>query len=370
MNGSIVLENDGKTITINGVSIEDENLYLFLREVEEDKRVETIIGAIKIGIIGLKRLSSSGEIDYVEKEFNKLLEKFERNFDPEIETSYMARLLTLLKEYFDKGGTVESMLDPSIESTPLGKLREQIITEFRREIRDLRDKIVAEEERDEITEITTLKGYKFEDACESILSEYVSRNFGDELERTSKELGEITGSFAGDFVISLRDFPDKKIVIETKDVDRIAYPKIIENLENAMKNRDAKYGIFVAKYKESLPKKVGWFNEYRGNMLVCAMGSKENDTFFPEILNIAYQWAKLRVEKEFSINERARDIIREGIKELETNLDNFSKIQTQCTNIEESAAKIREISKKLEKDIKEKVQKINEAIKMVAEETR
>ncbi len=354
MKGRVLLEKDGKTVLIKELSIQDEILYQFLQEVEEDKRVERLVTAVRIGVLGLRRIAVGEEVDFVEKGFNSLLSKFEKMFDPSLETSYLGKLVALLKEYFDKGGTIENMLDPMVEDTPLGKLRLEIL----REIKDLRDRITKKEAKEEVIEITTLKGYAFEDACEEILSEFVSKHIGDELERKTKEAGEIAGSFAGDFVITLSGRPDRKIVLETKDWDSVTLPQIIENLENAMANRGAKYGIFVSKYKESLPKKVGWFNEFRGNMLVCALGSREGDTFFPEILNIAYQWAKLRVEREITIEEKALEAVVEGIKEIDRKLNMFSQIKRQCTNVKKATEEIEKLSDELKGGIEKEIREL------------
>jgi len=364
MKGKILLKEDGKTVLIKELAIQDENLYRFLQEVEEDKRLERLLTALRIGALGLKRVSVGEEMDFVEKEFNSLLSKFEKMFDPSLETSHLGKLVSLLKEYFDKGGTIENMLDPMVENTPLGKLRLEIL----REIKGIRDVITKKEAEEGMADITTLKGYIFEDACEEILSEFVSKHMGDILERKTKEPGNLVGCFAGDFVITPREFPDKKIVLETKARGKVDLPQILENLEKAMENRNAKYGIFVSKYKESLPKKVGWFNEYRGNMLVCALGSSDADTFFPEILNIAYQWAKLRLKREITIEEEALEVITEGISEIERKLDTFSQIKEQCTNVEKATEKIRKISDNLRGSIKEELNKIQKAIEKVAEE--
>ena len=358
MNGRIKLEEDGKTILITDIRIQDENLYQFLKEVDEGRRIDCLVSAIRIGVIGLRRMAVGEELDYVEKEFNSMVTKFDKMFDPEVKTSHLGKLSFSLEEYFGKGGTVEKLFDPTIDDSPLGKLRKGLQDEFE----DLRDIITGKEAKKEIIEITTLKGYQFEDACEEILSVFVSKHMGDELERKTRETGEITGSFAGDFLITLRDMPDKKIVLETKDWDTVTQPMIIGNLESAMTNRGAKYGIFVSKYKEALPKKIGWFNEFRGNMLVCALGSKEADTFFPEVLNIAYQWAKLRVTKEITIEEKALETINEGIKEIAIRLDTFSQIQRQCTNVDKATEEIRELSDELKNSIEEQISKIQKAM--------
>lgn len=360
----IKLKEEGNTVLINNVQIQDENIYNFFKEVEEDKRIDFLFSAIRIGIVGLKRMVVGVELDYVEKGFSSLLTKFEKMFDPEVKTSHFGKLSSLLGKYFDEGGTVEKLFDPKIDDSPLDKFRKSI----QEELKELGDIIKKKEVKEEIIEITTLKGYEFEDACEKILSIFVSKQFGDELDRKTKEMGEITGSYAGDFVITPKDFPNRKIVLETKDWNDITYPSIIENLESAMENRGAKYGIFVSRHKESLPKKVGWFNEYGGNKLVCALGTRKADTFLPEVINIAYQWAKLRLKREIKIEKEALDTVVDGMKEIEIKLDEFSQIHTQCTNVETATGKIKTLTNSLKKGIKDQITKIQKAIKAVAKE--
>lgn len=364
MNGEVILEEDGKTVVIKDVQVQDENLFLLLKEVDEDRRIDRLVSAIRIGVIGLKRMAVGEELDYVEKGFNLMVTKFDKMFDPEVKTSHLGKLSSLLEKYFDRGGTVENLFNPTVDGSPLGKLRKGLQDEFT----ELRDIIKGKEAKKEVIEITPLKGYEFEDACEERLSELVSKNMGDELERKTNEFGEITGSFAGDFLITLRDMPDKKIVLETKDWDTVTQPQIVRDLEDAMTNRGAKYGIFVIKHKEALPKKIGWFNEFRGNMLVCALGSRETDTSFPEVLNVAYQWAKLRVIKGITIKEEALETIAEGIGEIETRLDTFSQIKRQCTNVDKATEEIRDLSDDLRNGVEEQIIKIQKAIAMVSEE--
>ncbi|MGA8848349.1 MAG: hypothetical protein WB564_00775 [Dehalococcoidia bacterium] len=358
MNGTVVLEQDGKTILINDVEVEDENIYHFLASIDESRRIDGLVSAIRIGAIGLRRMAVGEEVDYVRKEFGDMVHEFDKMFNPDVKTSHLGKLSKLLGEYFDKGGTLENLFNPAIEGSPLYNLKK----ELQGELKNLRDSIERKEAKEEIVQITTLKGYAFEDACEAILSDFVSKHIGDELERTTSKHGEITGSLAGDFLITLRDMPDTKIVLETKDWGSVTQPKIIEGLEEAMTNRAAKYGIFVSKYKEALPKKIGWFNEFRGNMLICALGSKEADTFFPEVLNIAYQWARLKLTKEIPPGEKALETIAEGIKEIATKLDAFTQIQRQCTNVETATQEIRKLSDKLKSSIATQIDKIKQAI--------
>ena len=327
MNG-INLKPDGRTMEIN-ISLQNQEIYNFLKEADEQQRPERLLTALQIGVIGLRRMDVGEDMDYVEKEFSNLLQKF------------------------------EGILDPSRENTPVSKLRNEILDE----VRKLRDIIIKKEAQDEIISSTPLKGYNFEEKCEEVLNNIVKQNIGDELEKVTNQPGQLIGCKAGDFLLKLRENLDKKIVFETKDVDNISQPKIFENLEKAISNRGATYGVFVAKYKESLPQKIGFFNEYRGNMLVIALGSKSEDTFFPElILALAYHWIKMRLKTDIKIEKNTMKILDEGIKKISEKIQVFSQIQRQCCNIEKASGEIRTYTEELKNDIGEQIQKIQTAI--------
>jgi len=353
---SVKLEMDGKTTIIN-ICIQEEEIYRFLQDVEEEKRAERLVSALRIGILGLKQMGIGENVDYVEKEFNTLLSRFEKMF-ASIENSHLAKLSTILREYFSRGGTVENIFDPMRENTPISKLRKELLDE----ISKIRDVLVKKDAKEEVVNSTPLKGYKFEDTCEEILSEIVSNNMGDELERKTNEVGEINGCFAGDFVISLRNMLNKKIVFETKDVESISQPMIIETMKKAMKNRGANYGIFVIKYREGMPRKIGAFNEFRNTIAVVGLGSKEENTFLPELLHIAYQWARLRLNTEITFEQKAVKTLDEGIKQISEKMEILTQIQRQCTNIEKSSTQIREYSNDLKNNIEEHIRRIQKAL--------
>ena len=73
MNGMVRLEEDGKTVLIKDVQVQDENLYQFLKEVEEDRRIDHLVSAIRIGVVGLKRMAVGGELDWVKSHFSHLI---------------------------------------------------------------------------------------------------------------------------------------------------------------------------------------------------------------------------------------------------------------------------------------------------------
>jgi hypothetical protein len=357
---TIKLEADGQTTIIQNITIRDEDVHTLLQATDEKERTNTIIDAIKIGICGLKQMRTGAELNYVENGFNEMINKFNYALDPSFNGSFFYKFVNLIKDYYDRGGRVECILDPGTQGGPINKLQ----SELRGEIQKLRDIIIKKEAETEIIDKTPMKGYDFEDTCENILSELTSTKIGDNLERTTKTCGLMTGSFAGDFVLTLQGMSDKKIIFETKDVECISEPMIIKSLETAMRNRGGKFGIFVVKYRQGLPKKLGWFHELNSTMLICAVSDKTTDILFPQLLHFAVEWAKLRLQKEMDIQKETMMAITEGITQIGKKLDRCNLIQTQCSNAEKAIAEIRELSATLKNDIAEHITKMKQVISL------
>ena len=356
----VELDPDGVTVTINKLELKSEEVYKFLAGFKEDDRADIAAKMIRVGAAGMRRMVVAEGMEYVEKEFQGLMTKINAMFNPEDTTSHFGKLVKIMDEYFCKGGTVEGLFDPNVDDTPMGQLRKRICDE----LKDLRDKVVGKEKEEEIKEITTLKGKDFEEACNDILSDIVQMHIGDELDMTATKSGEITGSKKGDFVITLGEGIGLRMVFETKDWTSITLPKILdEELEEAMKNRSADYAIFVSKYREALPDKVGWFNEYRDKILVCALGSSKMDTFFPEILHIAYQWGRMKLlSKEAKEKEIDLKSILGVTQNLDQQVNKLSQIKGQCTNLEKASEKIRKLTKDIEGGIREELDNLRRAI--------
>ncbi len=412
----IKLGNDGATVYVQ-CEIKNEELFEILERVDENRRLEVFLDIVRIGATGYRRIGVGVELDFVERKIEEMLSKLERTLDPHLETSLLGVFMSRIKEYFDRGGRIEDILDPETENTPLGKfvrsLKEyfdsggklesllnpdsetspigrfnrkldeylgrggrleellnpaedssplgKLKKELLQEFKEIREIISKEEARKEVVDATTLKGYVFEDACDEILNGCAG--FGETVTRTTGEVGNIPKSKKGDFVVELEN--GKKVVFEVKDWQSVSLNKIKDEVSEAMENRGADYGVFVSKYIESLPKSVGWFNEY-GNILVCALGSRDADTFHPEILHIAYQWAKMRLKAEGDVDKEAIKKTIHELDEMDNMLDDFSKILTQCKSARKAINAIEETAEHLEKSVKNKLESLKHALGVVS----
>ena len=348
-----ILIEKGKLI-VEKFQTEDKDIVKYFQTIKPEERQERFENVLKLGVVAVKTVGLTEKIDYIEKEFQNLNHDFTHTLDStikEMDKKYeevygeKGKFSEIIKQNFGENGKIiKDLFDPNKEGTPLYNLRNDI----RNEILALRQAIGIKETEKEFVKKTPLKGKNFEDRCELIIGD-VARHFGDLLENTTKVQGKLQGSKKGDFVIKHAE-NNKKIVFEIKDTT-ISTNQIQKTLEESIENRDASYGILIVKSVESLPKSIGWFQECGDNMLVCALSSQQNesDVLHPEILLIAYKWARLRLLLQ-SFKERKVDsaFIQEKITKIQRKISELRLIKTQCTNIETASDKVRTIVKNLE----------------------
>jgi len=370
------IEIENGTLLVENFETNDSEIVAYFADISPENLEERFETSLKLGVVALKTIGTTEKIDYIEKEFYKLSEKFteitektKEDVEEQVEEIFgeNGSFSTIIDEHFgEKGKLVTDIFDPTKEGSPLYRLRTLIIEKIDGLAKELGIKKAVEE----VIEVTPKKGYEFEDLCEGLLSDLVSRHLGDELTRTTNIVGRISNSKEGDFVITIGERPDCKLVLETKDVQDISLTKIHEIMNEAIENRDAKYGVFVSKWVESLPKAVGCFNEYQGNHLVCALTSKEHEgTIHPEVLHIAVCWARIRSLMEKAEAEGLNvSFIQEKLKEIERKLEVFSRVKRECTNVGNSVKRIRKLSDEIQEGIETELGEINrEIVRVVGE---
>jgi hypothetical protein len=360
-----------KKMVVRDFSTEDNDIVSYFKDYENsDELQERFESVLKVGVVATRTVGVTEKIDYIQKEFNILDTKFKDTFtdvtselDNKLEEMFgeEGTFSSLLEEHFGEDGVlVKELFDPNKEGTPLYNLK----SELEHKIEEIKEKLGISEAVEEIKSKTPLKGFDFEDYCQHILSR-IARIHGDQLDKTGTKAGKVKLSKKGDFVLTLGHKIGKKIVLELKDGGKFSLNEIQHTMDEAIRNREATYGIFVVKNMESIPESVGWFNEYNGNQLVCALGNKESDGMLhEEILYIAYKWAKLKTLLE-SLQEKKMDasFIIQKATTIKNKLEEFKAIRTQCSNIEKSNEEIRTISRRAEKEISEQLTEIIESIK-------
>ena len=354
----------------NKITVTEDNLYLKDFQIDDDDIIsyfqnlsesedleEKLLNLLKIGITVTKSISTAENVNYVEKAFDNLGSDFTHKLDEAF--GEKGQFSEVIKDHFGEDGKlIKELFNPNKEGSPLQILKKELDGN----LYEIREKLGINEAVEKEKERGTKKGLDFEDECEKKL-QWIARIHSDKLETTGTTKGKITGSKKGDFVLTLGD-NGKKIVFEMKNMSNIPQKYIHKELKEAIANREADYGIFVVKNKDSLPENVGWFNEYDGNHLVCAVENNEGEAMIDgEIIHIAYKWARAKLRLE-DTKEKKVDAASILVKttEIQQKIGDLRKIKLQCNNIDKSTEAIRETTKDAEKEIKKQLDEIVDSL--------
>mgnify|MGYP001573711299 CR=1 FL=1 len=355
----IELKDD--SIIINNIILDDVNTYKILKDIKEDKREDFIKKAIVIGAIGLRNLYLTENVDYIEKEFKELMKNsenqskdikdmIEKTLDINSNSSSLGKMRVLFEDYFDKRkGKISDLLNPFEDDSPIKKLKDEIF----KKIQDLRDELLKEKNQGEIIEKTTLKGGKFEEivleSIEDICSEYEDKvaPVGEKLGKSNK-IGDITIDIEGD--------ENKRVIIECKDSSAYSHKKTLDEINDAIENRNAKFGIFLFKSQSQIPSALAPM-KITNNYIITSF-----DNFG---LYFAFRVARLFVERSTENKQKTIPIdkIQKEIEDLQTKLSAFNNIQAKLTQINNASSYIQENIDRLKKDIEEGLSSIKEFLK-------
>ncbi len=353
----VVISVSDDVLQIDGFSTNEGDIVAYFAGLsdseDKDRKLKTLL---KLGILAQDSAGTVISTTYVEAAFGRLEEKMaqdvNRILDPNGDFAH------LLNEHFGKGGTVEGILDPDTMNTPLNKL----LTKIQAGISEIKNDIAMQKGYSEAAKKGTQKGTEFEERCISHICS-VAEPYSDTVESTGDTTGDLSASKKGDSVVTIGD-TEKKFVLEMKHHAKMSLPEIRRELNGALENRRADYGVLVSRNRDALPKEVGWFNEYDGNKLVCAVSDTDDDEENMWVLTTAYRWARLRITSD---NGRALDIdsdvITQGINEIKASLRRMQSVTTQCKNISKATDKIEETMKGEEKKIQGEIDAILHSMK-------
>jgi hypothetical protein len=360
----------GNQLIIKNFVCEDDEISSYFKQLKQEARSGALLSAVRLGIIALRTVQVGRDLDYVKSEFENLDTKFKTALDgtlKEIQQKYeevfgeRGDFTRILEKQFGEDGTLlKEVFDPMRDGSPLFKLRNELVNQ----IQQLKQQLGISEREKELREGTTLKGYDFETECLSALSS-IAKDNGDVIEDISELIGEIPRSKKGDLVLKLPN--GKRIVWELKGgAESFSARTIFASLDEAIKNRDASFGIFVARYVESVPSQ-GWFNEF-GNKLVVALSSRKeeeeqqqqhphvgsSDDLRKEMLLIAYKWAKAKVLAEsYKKVELDSSFVSEKMSLVKEKIEKIELVKSKCSSAMTAIKEAREMCGELKQDLVE-----------------
>lgn len=301
---------------------------------DKERKLEVLL---QLGILAQDSADTVISTKYVETAFDSLKEKLTQNIDRIFDQD--GEFYSLLEKHFGEDGTVKKVLDPDKDGTPLNKLR----ATFHAEISEIKQAIDVQKGHAEAAKKGTQKGAEFEERCISYICS-VAEPYSDTVESTGDITGDLSTSKKGDAVVTIGG-TEKRFVLDMKHyTGTLAMPEIRRLLNEAMQNRRADYGVLVSRNRDALPKEVGWFNEYDGNKLVCAVSDTDDDEENMWVLATAYRWVRLRIASD---NDRVLGVdphaITKGINEIEASLKRMQTVTTRCKSISKATREIEEL---------------------------
>ena len=351
---------DGDRLRIRDLEVPDPEVASYFGGLPEPERAEKLRRALRIGVLAITSTGAAQNVNFVEKAFDAMRSEFDRKMDSVFDEKGPVSDV-IARNFGGDGAVIREHLNPDREGSPLHSLREYL----NRTLAEIRDAINAREAAREVAARGTQKGRRFEEQCKDGLEE-AARPYSDAIDPTGDVAGRAGKSKKGDFVATL-DGSGKRIVFEMKDVDSIGPTRIKAELKEAMDNRDAAYGVLVARSRASLTGGTGWFNEYDGNKLVCALEDADgNPAMDGGMIEVAYRWARARAggapeaKKEGGVDAA---LIEEKAREIGEHISEARSIKRECTNIDNSSKKIREWAESAEKGLRAKIDAVVESLK-------
>jgi hypothetical protein len=245
------------------------------RLLDDDGAIPTVLASVKDEIAAIladifdedSRTSALARIDAVVSAAQKsLADSLRSDLDPDVAGSYMARL---------KGDVLDAV-------------RDQVGT-VNQGLQELRCQLARDAGRAEVRELTTGKGFTFEDLLEGGVGE-LAAGHGDCSERVGTSTGA-AGTRKGDLLVTLNAADTGgaavRFVIEAKDT-KLTMPKARAALEAAMANHEAGAALLVFAAQELAPATVP-FMELGCDRAIVVYDKGEPD---PYVLRFAYLWAR------------------------------------------------------------------------------
>ncbi len=260
--------------------------------------------------------SDSSSLGKVKKMVEQTQNFIQEQFKEDSTTSYAYLLKQKLNETFQN-------LDANLKSVIEGSVRAEFSTAIEpimKEFIVIREIISKEEGKSEIMEITSKKGFEFEEELFTKLQS-IAQPFSDSVEETA-DTKEIGGSKKGDFTYFFSEL-NTKIVIEAKDKE-VRQKESLAYMKLALTSRGCEFGILVSKSPEQLQKQIGRWNFY-DNVIICSQEDIEISLRFARFL---IQFRKVKTDG-INVGE-----IKSKISKLLEEIKKFQAIRTNLTNIE------------------------------------
>lgn len=379
----VTVDTETDEVQIAGLAIHDEELASYLADKPAGEQTQWAERAFQVGARTLQLSESSKDIEHVKHEFDRMRDDLEDEFS-EVRDELDERfgddgdLASALDEYLgddgelrahlddalgddgefverlndelgEDGERIQAALDPDRDGTPTARLESRITNA----IESLRDDLAEERGRDAERQQSYKKGGDFEETVGDILGS-ITRQTSD----TYRFTGETEGADGkvGDFVYEVGG-TSKRVVVEAK-TERYGFDDIQSEMEAAVENRDADYGVFVTDELANLPRtKVGWFTEFDRDFVTVALSEGDADELESAFLRFAMNWAQVRALHDTDEAGAEMDTarIRSEAEAIDEKIGRFTQVRKKCSRIEDAVDDIRDELDDIEDEVDDRL---------------
>jgi hypothetical protein len=236
-------------------------------------------------------------------------------FDPDSKRSALAKIEDVMRRAAaDQVKAVRGLIDPDNDESPLGRYRSEIVKSVRDEtakvhkaVQELTTQLAVTEAKAEMFELTTKKGFTFEDDLERSLIG-ICQFHGDITERVGGTPG--ARGKKGDFKVTINSDDtaglDVCFALEAKN-QQLNLRDALREIDKAIVNRGALAGIVVFAKAEQYPGDTP-FQSY-GNRALVVYDPSEGDDL---ALRLACSWARWVVRRQLAAGADSIDLGRIG----------------------------------------------------------
>ncbi len=392
----------GDVLAVDGLTVADETAVRLAREREQaGADVAALVrDAVEIGARVLDREQSAANTDFVRAEFEKAAREVEVQFgerargvgealERQLDAVFSADqgvLAKALEQHFGDGSSVavqhkvreivtevmrgsrEEIVRTfsAADGSPLGDFKEAQVraigdagrrhaeevralhgrlASLTAQVEGLRADRVGEAELAAAEARGTAQGRTYEEAVAEALDDIAAAQ-GDDCEAT----GDLTGATGktGDVVVEIdgaRGASRGRIVFEAKK-RQLGRRQALDELDAAMTNRDADFGVLVVPTADELPAKTRSLREVAGDKLFVVFDADEGSRL---MLEVAYALARARVAMSRTESEGVdATAVRERVEGALTQLEATRKVKSQLTGAAKQVEGAREALEAME----------------------